>query len=144
MWVCQLCHCVDCPVSLSVTVFTVVHANRCRSLAGMLSCCHAGLLTALLTQPLWILPEAAIGTRFQCGTAGLLAGIPGSPAAIYHFLMDAAPCNYVVSSQKVWKTSLKACRRQVFRLLGYYSGPSILRPPMGPRKCGLILQVVLK
>ncbi len=25
-----------------------------------------------------------------------------------------------------------------------YSGPSILRPPMGPRKCGLILQVVLK
>ncbi len=25
-------------------------------------------------------------------------------------------CNHVVSSQKVWKTSLKACRRQVFRL----------------------------
>ena len=25
-----------------------------------------------------------------------------------------------------------------------YSGPSILRPSMGPRKCGLILQVVLK
>ncbi len=25
-----------------------------------------------------------------------------------------------------------------------YSRPSILRPPMGPRKCGLILQVVLK
>ncbi len=25
-----------------------------------------------------------------------------------------------------------------------YSGPSILRPPMGPGKCGLILQVVLK
>ncbi len=25
-----------------------------------------------------------------------------------------------------------------------YSGPSILRPPMGPRKCGLLLQVVLK
>ncbi len=25
-----------------------------------------------------------------------------------------------------------------------YSGPSILRPPMGRRKCGLILQVVLK
>ncbi len=25
-----------------------------------------------------------------------------------------------------------------------YSGPSILRPLMGPRKCGLILQVVLK
>ncbi len=25
-----------------------------------------------------------------------------------------------------------------------YRGPSILRPPMGPRKCGLILQVVLK
>ena len=25
-----------------------------------------------------------------------------------------------------------------------YSGPSILRPNMGPRKCGLILQVVLK
>ena len=25
-----------------------------------------------------------------------------------------------------------------------YSGPSILRPPMGPWKCGLILQVVLK
>ncbi len=25
-----------------------------------------------------------------------------------------------------------------------YSGSSILRPPMGPRKCGLILQVVLK
>ena len=25
-----------------------------------------------------------------------------------------------------------------------YSGPSILRPPMGPRKYGLILQVVLK
>ncbi len=47
-----------------------------------------------------------------------LAGIPGPPAAIYHFLMDAAgePCNHVVSSQKVWKTSLNACRRQVFRL----------------------------
>ena len=26
------------------------------------------------------------------------------------------PCNHVVSSQKVWKTSPKACRRQVFRL----------------------------
>ncbi len=25
-----------------------------------------------------------------------------------------------------------------------YSGPSILRPPTGPGKCGLILQVVLK
>ncbi len=25
-----------------------------------------------------------------------------------------------------------------------YSGPSIIRPPMGPRKYGLILQVVLK
>ncbi len=25
-----------------------------------------------------------------------------------------------------------------------YIGPSILRPPMGPRKSGLILQVVLK
>ncbi len=25
-----------------------------------------------------------------------------------------------------------------------YSGPSILRPPIGPRKFGLILQVVLK
>ncbi len=25
-----------------------------------------------------------------------------------------------------------------------YSGPSILRPPMGPRTCGLISQVVLK
>ncbi len=25
-----------------------------------------------------------------------------------------------------------------------YSGPSILRPPMGPRRCGLILQVVSK
>ncbi len=25
-----------------------------------------------------------------------------------------------------------------------YSGSSILRPPMGPRKCGLVLQVVLK
>ncbi len=25
-----------------------------------------------------------------------------------------------------------------------YSGPSILGPTMGPRKCGLILQVVLK
>ena len=25
-----------------------------------------------------------------------------------------------------------------------YSGPSIWRPPVGPRKCGLILQVVLK
>ncbi len=25
-----------------------------------------------------------------------------------------------------------------------YSGPSILRPPMGPRKCGLILHVILK
>ncbi len=34
------------------------------------------------------------------------------------------------------------------RLLGYapclYSGPSILRPPMGPRKCSLILQGILK
>ena len=49
-----------------------------------------------------------------------LAGIPGSPATIHDFLMDAAgdrkPCNHVVSSQKVWKTSLKACRRQVFQL----------------------------
>ena len=26
----------------------------------------------------------------------------------------------------------------------HYFGPSILRPLMGPRKCGLILQVVLK
>ncbi len=25
-----------------------------------------------------------------------------------------------------------------------YSGPSILRPPMGPRKCGLMLHMVLK
>ncbi len=25
-----------------------------------------------------------------------------------------------------------------------YLGPSVLRPPVGPRKCGLILQVVLK
>ena len=32
------------------------------------------------------------------------------------------------------------------RTLKYYiySGPSVLRPPMGPRKCGLTLQVVLK
>ena len=37
-----------------------------------------------------------------------LAGIPGSPAAFYHFLMDAA------SDQKVSKNS--ACRRQIFRL----------------------------
>ncbi len=28
-------------------------------------------------------------------------------------------------------------------LLNIYSDPPILRPPMGPRKCGLILQVVL-
>ncbi len=27
---------------------------------------------------------------------------------------------------------------------GQYSYPSILRPPMGPRKCGLILQVVIQ
>ncbi len=25
-----------------------------------------------------------------------------------------------------------------------YSGPSIVKPSMGPRKCGLILQLVLK
>ncbi len=35
-----------------------------------------------------------------------------------------------------------------FKKVGFlnmkYSGPSILRPPMGPRRCGLILQVVLK
>ncbi len=31
-----------------------------------------------------------------------------------------------------------------FQCHGKYNGPSILRPPMGPRKCGLILQVVLK
>ncbi len=32
-----------------------------------------------------------------------VAGIPGSPAAICHFLMDTAgkPCDHVVSSQKV-------------------------------------------
>ncbi len=28
--------------------------------------------------------------------------------------------------------------------MAVYSGPSILRPPMGPRKCGLILHMVLK
>ncbi len=33
-----------------------------------------------------------------------------------------------------------SCLRSVLN----YSGPSILRPPMGPRKYGLILQVVLK
>ena len=29
-------------------------------------------------------------------------------------------------------------------VLSMYSGPSTLRPAMGQRKCGLILQVVLK
>ena len=33
---------------------------------------------------------------------------------------------------------------QVWSLRMQYSGPSIVRPHMGPRKCGLILQVVLK
>ncbi len=64
----------------------------------------------------------------MCNWSGFfLAGIPGSPAAIYHFLMDAAgkPCNHVVSSQKVWKTSLKACRRQVFRL-GFFCTQKVL------------------
>ncbi len=46
----------------------------------------------------------------------------------------------------------KTVMRHVFQLethsfniyLEIYSGPSILRPPMGPRKYGLTLQVVLK
>ncbi len=53
-------------------------------------------------------------------TRSLLAGIPGSPAAIAIFWWTRQairkPCDHVVSSQKVWKTSLKACRRQVFQL----------------------------
>ncbi len=40
------------------------------------------------------------------------------------------------------KGKKKRCKRG--KGAGVNSGPSILRPPMGPRKCGLILQVVLK
>ncbi len=53
--------------------------------------------------------------------------------------------------------SIQSCSAHVVHLVGclaipksiltssiLYSGPSILRPPIGPRKCGLILQVVLK
>ncbi len=59
----------------------------------------------------------------------LIARIPGLPAAIailwcrvHHKMAIGAgkPCNHIVSRQKVWKTSLKACRRQVFRLMVLY------------------------
>ncbi len=49
-------------------------------------------------------------SRNTCSPAGI---------AIFWWTQQARkPCDHVVPSQKVWKTSLKACRRQVFRLCG--------------------------
>ena len=36
------------------------------------------------------------------------------------------------------------CTMIMMQITHKYSGPPILRPPIGPRKCGLILQVVVK
>ncbi len=47
-------------------------------------------------------------------STGNLAGIPGSPAAFYYFLMDAVG-DKLCDHQKVSKNF--ACRRQVFRLM---------------------------
>ncbi len=44
----------------------------------------------------------------------------------------------------MWVFFLQAYHFQSSMLILDYSGPSILRPLMGPRKCGHILQVVLK
>ncbi len=45
-------------------------------------------------------------------------------------------CTYIV---------ITVCNHEIVPSpIAKYSGPSILRPPMGPRKCGLILQVVSK
>ncbi len=46
----------------------------------------------------------------------LLAGIPGSPAAIAIFWWTCQAVQCRVQSEGVKKKSLKACRRQVFRL----------------------------
>ncbi len=54
-------------------------------------------------------------TNLQCVMSyRSLAGIPGSPAAFYHFLMDAAGDCKLCDHQKVSKNLV--CRRQVFRL----------------------------
>ncbi len=61
---------------------------------------------------------------------GVLAANGGEAVQAYPF-----PVNGVMT----WVIPQSKNKRGII-----YSGTSILRPPMGPRKCGLMLQVVLK
>ncbi len=59
---------------------------------------------------IWPIPWPGVYGVFQCHGRLACSFLPFSDGR-------GRPCNHVVSSQKVWKTSLKAFRRQVFRLV---------------------------
>ncbi len=58
--------------------------------------------------------------------------LPLSPRSLFYLNLLEVSLPYLVEYMPMFSNKSE------------YSGPYILRPPMGPGKCGLILQVILK